>query len=206
MKMMRISAIAVIIVSSLFVGIFIGSLSAVDAAGNGIPSIWAAIENLQNQINGLQAQINNINIPSNQCLTSSTAGPQLTSVSATPSNPTINTQSDYVITFAITTALRNVGCVEITFPSGFDLTNARMLSVNDGIYDDSFTRGTLIISGQTLIWDHDTAERPACCVLVTMTIGDITNGSTQNNQISVTTRDEGGQIVDGPTSAMFELT
>ncbi len=129
----------------------------------------------------------------------------LTNVSTTPTNDLVNSISTYVITFALGTAGVDVKSVEITFPTGFDVSNAKMVKV-DTVYS-GFPTGTLKVSGQTLIWNHDVALRPACCLLIKMTIEDIINGNVPtNNQISVATKDINGATIDGPTlSAPFKL-
>lgn len=128
----------------------------------------------------------------------------LTNVSATPSNDLVNSISSYVITFALGTAGVDVKSVEVTFPAGFDVTNAKMMNI-DTIYS-GFPTGTLSVSGQKLIWDHDVALRPACCLLIKMTIGGIINGNAPTNQITIATKDINGLIIDGPTlSAPFKL-
>ena len=174
----------------------------------GLQAIKTSTDDIQNQLNIIDDKIDAIGSPSpppttNPCDSLSNATTQLLAVDATPSNPTVNTQSDYEVMFALETADVDVHSVEMYWPCGFDLSNAQMLNVRT--FYTGFPSGTLIASGQTLIWDHDPALRPACCVLVIMTIGGIVNGSTLNNQIAVATKDINGAIIDGPTLTTFEL-
>lgn len=135
--------------------------------------------------------------------TNSVSKTELRNVTAHPLIPVINAESAYTITFAISTELVDVKSEEITFPDGFNVSNAKMVKIE--AVQTGFPNGKLTASGQTLIWNHDIAYRPACCLLVKMTIADIVNGHTLDNQISIVTKDPNGVIIDGPSVAEFQL-
>jgi hypothetical protein len=151
--------------------------------------------------------ISNNNIfPVNAPTLSSPTQAALVGVTATPLNPVINEVSTYVIAFQLGTAGTDVKSETITFPVGFDVTNANMIEVNDGACNDQFQTGVLTVAGQTLIWDHTLAGSPGTGITITMTIGNIVNANTLNNQITMSTRTANQQIIDGPTlSSVFQL-
>jgi hypothetical protein len=136
--------------------------------------------------------------------TNSVSKTELRNVTAHPLIPVINEESAYTITFAISTELVDVKSEEITFPDGFNVSNAKMVNIEAA--QSGFPIGKLTASGQTLIWNHDIAYRPACCLLVKMTIADIVNGHTLDNQISIVTKDRNDVIIDGPSTATFQLS
>lgn len=120
----------------------------------------------------------------------------------TPIDDRVDVKTSYAVTFTVVTSDQDVKSEEITFPDGFDVSNAKITYV--AASESKVAIGTLTVQGQTLIWNHHIAKH-YCCLFIAMTITDIVNGNTLSNQVSIVTKDPNGIVIEGPTIATFQL-
>lgn len=126
----------------------------------------------------------------------------LTNVLAMPSNNAVLEESYYVISFTTATT-GTIKTVEITYPSGFNVANAKLIEVTP---PPGIGVGTLSVSAQTLIYTVTSEVSVAPGTKIMLMIGKIINSNTLSNQVTVTTKNPAGSIIDGPTpSATFSL-
>ena len=140
-----------------------------------------------------------INLPS--VLPAAYGAGTLTNVRVSNTNNLFGSTSWYVVSFRTATT-GTIARVEMTFPSGFDISQVRRID-NVGIPD-----GTMSASGQTAIYTVTAPGAVPLNTLVKIMMERIVNpNSAALNQIAVTTRDGSNAIIDGPTnSATFVLT
>lgn len=137
-----------------------------------------------------------VNVPTLEAF----ATTNLANVQALPANNIVLAQSYYFIAFTGLNQDNHIKTIEIQFPSGFVLSNATILEQTVPAI------ATFSISGQKLTFTFPT-EQSAGSFPFSFLIGGIGNGKSLKNQISVTTKDQLGNISQGPTlSPVFTLT
>jgi hypothetical protein len=126
----------------------------------------------------------------------------LTNVFALPADNLISTKTYYTIAFT-TASAGAIRDVEMTFPAGFNVANAKLLQVQ------GIGAGSLSMTGQLLKYTVSSPVSISASRAITISMADITNAATTSNQIAVTTKGISGVIqviLDGPTnSATFTL-
>lgn len=124
----------------------------------------------------------------------------LINIQAVPANNIVLAQSYYFIAFTSLNQDNHIKTIEIQFPSGFVLSNATVLEqVVPAV-------PTFSISGQKLIFTFPT-EQSAGNYPFSFLIAGVENGKSLKNQISITTKDQLGHIILGPSlSPVFTLT
>ncbi|MBI5193118.1 MAG: hypothetical protein HZA08_06715 [Nitrospirae bacterium] len=126
----------------------------------------------------------------------------LTSVQAMPSNNIIYAKGYYTIAFNTGTA-GAIKKIEAKFPANFNLGNAKLIeTANIGAGGISITG--LPATGQTLTYTVSALTPPnvAANTKIRLMIGDtVNNGVTVAQYVSVTTKDSGGLVIDGPTNS-----
>jgi hypothetical protein len=137
--------------------------------------------------------------PINAPTLASPAQAALTNVIAMPSNNAVSEKSWYLISFTTATT-GTVKKIEVTFPSGFNVANAKLIE-KTGIGG-----GTLSVSGQTVTYTIGSAVSVPAGTKITLMISEVVNSGSVNNKVTVTTRNASNVIIDGPTlSATFTL-
>src|SRR5438093_13057599 len=131
----------------------------------------------------------------------------LTNVSVDVSNNIIASNAFYRISFTTSTE-GNLATIEMTFPSGFDVSQSKVMQESGTGGRDYVARPfcSLTISGQTIVCDSGMPVGDGTDI--TILLSGIVNGASKNNQVSILTREHpSGIILDGPTnSATFTLT
>jgi hypothetical protein len=126
----------------------------------------------------------------------------LTNVFALPADNLFSTKTYYTIAFTTATA-GAIKEIEMTFPNGFNIANAKLLQVQ------GIGAGSLSVSGQVVKYTVSSAVSVPASAAIKISIADITNAATTSNQVAVTTKAISGPnvaVVDGPTnSAVFTL-
>lgn len=130
----------------------------------------------------------------------------LTNVFAMPANNIHNARTYYTVAFTTATTA-SIKTVDMTFPTGFDVSSARLIQVQN------LGAGSLTVAGQVVKYTVTTPVSVAAPKAIKIMIGDVTNPAFilngPANQVSVVTRAISGPnqvIVDGPTnSATFPL-
>lgn len=124
----------------------------------------------------------------------------LTAVSLTSSNNLVMGEAWYTIQLKTTTT-GLIKYIEITFPSGFDLTGTKLLQAT------GIGAGNLTTSGQTLIYTVNSPANVSAQRIIKFIVNKIINGINLVNTVNVTTKNDLGVIIDGPTtSSEFYLT
>src|SRR5215208_2518907 len=126
----------------------------------------------------------------------------LSNVFALPADNIFSTKTYYTIAFttATTGAIREI---EMTFPAGFNVSNAKLLEVQ------GIGGGSLSVSGQVVKYSVSSPISIPAQRAITISMADVINSATTSNQVTVTTKAISGVnqvILDGPTnSATFTL-
>ena len=128
------------------------------------------------------------------------AAAALANVRALPTNNLVQAESFYTVASTPVTS-GMIQTVEIAYPVGFTLTTVRLIEAS------GIGPGTLLVSGQTLVYTVVTpAVVPAGQPIMIM-VGGVVNGIGLSNKVTVTTKDPANVVIDGPTlSAAFTLT
>jgi hypothetical protein len=125
----------------------------------------------------------------------------LTNVTDTPLNPAAKATATHIIAFTTATE-GDIKYVDIVFQAGFDVSSPTLVS-KSGIGDGSVA----LLSGQTVRYTVDTPETIATGTAITIALGNIQNAGVGSYTVTVTTKDSGEVIIDGPThSAPFDIT
>ncbi|MDD5434613.1 MAG: hypothetical protein PH343_04215, partial [Nitrospira sp.] len=131
------------------------------------------------------------------------AGAPLTQVMALPANNVVMGTTYYNVKFTTATA-GTIKTVEIQYPAGFNLANARLIEVS------GIGNGSLTASGQILIYTVTSPVSVPIGQAVRIMAGGIVNAgitTTNTHSVTITTKDALSAIIDGPTSsATFMLT
>lgn len=121
----------------------------------------------------------------------------LTNVAVVPSNNIVNTRSIYEIFFKTVTT-GTIKTIEMSFPSGFDVSIATKLIEKSGIGSGSLSAP----SSTTLIYTVSNPVSVPAGTSIRFEIGRITNSNTAGSfMVSITTEDTVATIIDGPTSS-----
>ncbi|MBI5193121.1 MAG: hypothetical protein HZA08_06730 [Nitrospirae bacterium] len=126
----------------------------------------------------------------------------LTSVQAVPSNNIIYTKGYYTIALNTATA-GAIKKIEATFPANFNLGNAKLIETAN-IGAGGILISGLPATGQTLTYTISALTPPnvPAGTKIRLMIGDIiNNGVTVAQSVSVTTKDSGGLVIDGPNTS-----
>lgn len=126
-------------------------------------------------------------------------GPEapLTQVIAKPTTNLVLGETYYTVLFSTATT-GAVKTIEMAFSPGFDVLNARLIEVS------GIKAGQVSVSGQTVFYTVNATPPPlikAGKTIKVMVAGIINNFSTTPQVIPVTTKDEFGTIIDGPSSS-----
>jgi hypothetical protein len=130
------------------------------------------------------------------------AAAALTEVAIVPSNNIVNTRSIYEIFFKTATA-GTIKFIQMTFPSGSDVSAATRLIEKGGIGS-----GTLSApSSTTLIYTVSNPVSVPAGTTIRLEIGRVINSNTAGSfKVGITTKDMAGGTIDGPTlSASFPI-
>jgi hypothetical protein len=121
----------------------------------------------------------------------------LTSVSAFPGNDLASLLTPYFITF-ITESSGTIGDVQITFSSGYNIANAKLIEVH-GLGVGSLSPP----NGQSIFYKVATPENVPAGTTITIGLGDIVNPSrfVQVGHVTVTTHSPTGDVIDAPTDS-----
>ena len=125
----------------------------------------------------------------------------LTNVRVSNTNNLIDTSSWYVVSFR-TASTGTIAFVEMTFPSGFDVSQVRL------IQSSGIGAGTMSFSAQSAIYTVTSPVSIPSNTQIKIMMERIVNPNiaTVSNQVAVTTLDGSSTAIDGPTnSANFAL-
>ena len=123
----------------------------------------------------------------------------MTNVFVMPSDNVFRSESYYVVAFTTATT-GTLKTITMTFPSGFVLTNAKLIEVQN------IGAGSIGISGQTITYTVNSAVSVPAGTAIKIMIGKIVNAATTSNTVAVTTKNATPATIDGPTnSATFTL-
>ena len=125
----------------------------------------------------------------------------LTQVFATPTNNLVFTETYYTLLFKAAVS-GPIKTIEMAFPAGFTVTNARLME-KAGIGN-----GTLSISGTTVLWTVTATPPPsvpAGRAIRILVAGLVNNGVTAPQVVNITTKNEFGVVIDGPTASASVL-
>ena len=123
----------------------------------------------------------------------------LANVFVMPSDNMFKSESYYVVAFTTGTT-GTIKTITMTFPSGFVLTNAKLIEVQN------IGAGSIGISGQTITYSVNSAVSMSAGTAIKIMIGKIVNAATTSNTVAVTTKNATPATIDGPTnSATFTL-
>lgn len=124
---------------------------------------------------------------------------KLLSVLTIPSNSVILTGSKYDVIFTTSTTA-TLGSIEITFPPGFIISGAVVISTT------GIGSGNTSINGRELVYTINKTENIPRGTIIRMEIGNVINGGAGTNQIMVSIKDPKNNVIDGPTpSSVFTL-
>ena len=126
----------------------------------------------------------------------------LTNVLVIPSNNIVNTRTTYDILFKTATTA-TIKTIDMNFPSSFDVgiafgPNPKVIE-RSGIGSGSLTNP----SSPRLAYTLGSPVTVSAGTLIRLEIGKIDNSETRNiaAKVSITTKDTGGNIIDGPTNS-----
>src|SRR5437867_5665364 len=123
----------------------------------------------------------------------------LTNAFVMPSDNMFKSESYYVVAFTTGTT-GTIKTITMTFPSGFVLTNAKLIEVQN------IGPGTISVAGQTITYTVNSAVSVPAGAAIKIMMGTIVNGVAASNTVQVTTKDVSMVVIDGPTnSAAFTL-
>jgi hypothetical protein len=127
----------------------------------------------------------------------------LTNVFALPTDNIFSSKSYYTIVFTTATT-GSIRTVDMRFPSGFDISSAKLIEVQ------GIGSGSLSVSGQVVKYTVTSPVPITAPKAIKIMMAGITNAATISNQVTVSTIDNNNiniVILDGPTnSAPFTLT
>src|SRR6058998_2339827 len=103
----------------------------------------------------------------------------LTNVFVMPSDNVFRSESYYVVAFTTATT-GTIKTITMTFPSGFVLTNAKLIEVQN------IGAGTIGISSQTITYTVNSAVSVPAGTAIKIMIGKIVNAATTSNVVAVT--------------------
>jgi hypothetical protein len=121
---------------------------------------------------------------------------------ATQSNNIVNTRAVYDILFRTSTA-GAIKTITINFPPGFYLGSAVLLeNVGIGAGNIAVSGSTTTTTGQTLTYTVTNAANIPAFTIIRLEIANINNAvnPSSNYQVTITTRDPNGNMIDGPTT------
>ena len=126
---------------------------------------------------------------------------QLGSITVSPGNTAVGTASIHTIALTTTRSIPADGQIVFNYPSGFDVSTVSIVSSStlDGTFSVTHAGDSVTVtrSGGT----PSTAGNSE-----TFRLANVTNHATANNyQITVRTKDSGGNILDSGTSAFFTI-
>lgn len=119
----------------------------------------------------------------------------LTNVAAMPASNIF--QENGIHVHQMRTATSGAKSVNITYPAGFNIANAKFIEIS-GIAGT----GTFTISGQTLTYTLGGNTTIGSNVTIKIKIGDIVNGTTLNNTVTFQTKTSAGAVVDSATTPL----
>lgn len=119
----------------------------------------------------------------------------LSNVGVRLTNNLVGLTTYYDITFSVATSAA-IKSIQFTFPADTDVSNAALLEV-DGIR----TGTSSSVLGQTVTLTLDSSEQKKAGSIIRVEYSNIVNPTSTSNsyQVTVTTRDNNGAIIDGPT-------
>ena len=129
----------------------------------------------------------------------------LTNVNIIPSNNIVNTRSTYDIWFTTATTA-TIKTIEMDFPSTFDVRftfspNPKLIE-RSGIGSGSLSNGGPSDASSKLVYTVDSPVSVSAGTKIRFEIGRIDNSQVANTfTVSFTTKNTGGNIIDGPTSS-----
>lgn len=133
---------------------------------------------------------------------------RLTGVGVIPSNNIANTRTTYDIIFTTATTA-TIKTIEMSFPSDFDVRfifgpNPRVIE-KSGIGSGSLSNPS--DSDSKLVYTLSSPVSVSAGTKIRLEIGRIDNGMTSNvaATVSITTKNTGGNTIDGPTSSSFVI-
>src|SRR5437867_9654702 len=106
----------------------------------------------------------------------------LTNVFVMPSDNVFRSESYYIVAFTTATT-GTIKTITMTFPSGFVLTNAKLIEVQN------IGAGSIGISGQTITYTVNSAVSMSAGTAIKIMIGKMVNAATASNIVAVTTKD-----------------
>lgn len=126
----------------------------------------------------------------------------MTSLNVMSSNNAVLETSYYTIRFTTSTT-GVINTIEILFPNGFNITNAKIIEAT------GLPSGNHSIALQKFIYTFLTPMSASPGQQFMFMIGDVVNAgitTTNSHTLSVTTKDTAGVVIDGPTTVAFPLT
>jgi hypothetical protein len=126
----------------------------------------------------------------------------LTNINVIPSNNIVNTRTTYDIVFKTATTA-TIKTIEMNFPSSFDVRFA--VGPSPKLIERSgIGSGTLSNPSDTILaYTVGSPVTVSAGTLIRLEIGKIDNSDTRNvaAEVSITTKDTGGNTIDGPTNS-----
>jgi hypothetical protein len=131
----------------------------------------------------------------------------LTSVNIVPSNNIVNTRTTYDIIFRTATTA-TIKTIEMNFPSSFDVRftfgpNPKLI-YKSGIGYGSLSNGGPSDSSTKLVYTVNSTVSISAGTRIRLEIGRIDNSEqtiSNSHRVSITTKNTGGNTIDGPTSS-----